>query len=66
MLFVRKKDESIMLSIDSRKLNKVTIRNKYPFPQINDSFDQFQGSCLFSKINLQLSNQPRVKSEDVP
>ena len=67
MLFVKKMDESIVLSIDHRELNKVTIRNKYPLPWINDLFDQLQGSCLFSKINLRLSyHQLRVKSEDAP
>ena len=43
------------LCIDYRELNKVTVRNKYPLPQIDDLFDQFQGACVFSKIDLQSS-----------
>ena len=40
MLFVKKNDGSMRLCIDYRELNKVTMRNKYPFPQIDDLFDQ--------------------------
>ena len=52
VLFVKKKDDTWRLCIDYRKLNKVTIRNKYPLPWINDLFDQLQGAKLFSKIDL--------------
>ena len=52
MLFVKKKDGSMRLCIDSRELNKVTVRNKYPLPWIGDLFDQLQGACVFSKIDL--------------
>ena len=55
VLFVKKKDGSMRLCIDYRELNKVTVRNKYPLPQIDDLFDQFQGACVFSKIDLQSS-----------
>ncbi|XP_070005108.1 uncharacterized protein [Nicotiana sylvestris] len=44
MLFVKKKDCSMMICIDYRKLNKVTIKNKYPLPRIDDLFDQLQGA----------------------
>ncbi|WJZ88382.1 hypothetical protein VitviT2T_007687 [Vitis vinifera] len=55
------------LCIDYRELNKVTVRNKYPLPQIDDLFDQLQGTCVFSKIDLRSSyHQLRVRSEDVP
>ena len=40
VLFVKKNDGSIRLYIDYRELNKVTVRNKYPLPQIDDLFDQ--------------------------
>ena len=40
------------LCIDYRELNKITIRNKYPLPQIDDLFDQSQGAQVFSKIDL--------------
>ena len=40
VLFVKKKDGSMRLCIDYRELNKVTIRNRYPLPRIDDLFDQ--------------------------
>ena len=52
MLFVRKKDGSMRICIDYRELNKVTIKNKYPLPRINDLFDQLKGAIVFSKIDL--------------
>ena len=55
------------LCIDYRELNKVTVRNKYPLPQIEYLFDQLQGACVFSKIDLRFGyHQLRVRSEDVP
>ncbi|KAL4323589.1 hypothetical protein GQ457_11G020340 [Hibiscus cannabinus] len=52
VLFVKKKDGSMRLCIDYRQLNKVTIKNKYPLPRIDDLFDQFRGARVFSKIDL--------------
>ena len=52
VLFVRKKDGSLRMCIDYRQLNKVTIKNKYPLPRIDDLFDQLQGASHFSKIDL--------------
>ena len=52
VLFVKKKDGSLRLCIDYRQLNKVTIRNQYPLPRIDDLFDQLQGAKVFSKIDL--------------
>ena len=52
MLFVKKKDETMRLCIDCRQLNKVTIKNKYPLPRIDDLFDQLQGASIFYKIDL--------------
>ena len=52
MLFVRKKAGSLRMCIDYRQLNKVTFKNKYPIPRIDDLFDQLQGASHFSKINL--------------
>ena len=52
MLFVKKNDEFMRLCIDYSELNKVTMRNKYLLPRIDDLFDRFQGACVFSKINL--------------
>ena len=52
VLFVRKKDSSLRMCIDYRQLNKVTVKNMYPFPGIHDLFDQLQGASYFSKIDL--------------
>ena len=55
------------MCIDYRQLNKVTIKNKYPLPKINDLFDQLQSSSLFSKIDLRSEyHQLRVRQEDIP
>ena len=52
ILFVRKKDRSLRMCIHYRLLNKVTIKNQYPLPSIDDPFDQIQGASCFSKIDL--------------
>ncbi|KAD3069391.1 hypothetical protein E3N88_37271 [Mikania micrantha] len=52
VLFVKKKDGSLRMCIDYRELNKVTVKNKYPLPRIDDLFDQLQGASWFSKIDL--------------
>src|SRR5262249_11052549 len=52
VLFVKKKDGSVRLCIDYWELNKVTIKNRYPLPRIDDLFDQLQGASVFSRIDL--------------
>ncbi|KAL8133843.1 hypothetical protein AgCh_009056 [Apium graveolens] len=67
VLFVKKKDGSMRLCIDYRELNKLTIKNKYPLPRIDDLFDQLNGACYFSKIDLRSGyHQLKIKLEDIP
>ncbi|XP_073112192.1 uncharacterized protein [Elaeis guineensis] len=66
VLFVKKKDGSLRLCIDYRELNKVTVRNKYPLPRIDDLFDQLQGAQVFSKIDLRFGyHQLKIQSRDI-
>ncbi|GJV13126.1 hypothetical protein Tco_1354667 [Tanacetum coccineum] len=58
VLFVKKKDGSFRMSIDYQELNKLTVKNRYPLPRIDDLFDQLQGSSVYSKIDLRSGNQP--------
>ncbi|GJX80623.1 putative reverse transcriptase domain-containing protein [Tanacetum coccineum] len=67
VLFVIKKDESFRMCIDYRELNKLTVKNRYPLPRIDDLFDQLQGSSVYSKIDLRLGyHQLRVREKDIP
>ena len=67
MLFVMKKDGSLRLCIDYKQLNKVTIKNKYPLPKIDDLFDQLQRAQCFSKIDLRSRyHQLRIRRGDEP
>jgi len=66
VIFVKKKDGSIRMCIDYRALNKITIKNKYPIPRIDDLFDQLNGAKVFSKIDLCSGyHQVRINPEDV-
>jgi hypothetical protein len=63
---VKKKDGTLRLCIDYRQLNKMTTKNKYPLPRINDLFDQVGGAKIFSKFDLRYSyHQVRIKDEDI-
>ncbi|GKE42547.1 hypothetical protein Tco_1469831 [Tanacetum coccineum] len=65
VLFVKKKDGSFHMCIDYRELNKLTVKNRYPLPRIDDLFDQLQGSSVYSKIDLRSGyHQLRVREED--
>ncbi|GKF48197.1 hypothetical protein Tco_0141448, partial [Tanacetum coccineum] len=52
VLFVKKKYGSFRMCIDYQELNKLTVKNRYPLPRIDDLFDQLQGSSVYSKIDL--------------
>jgi hypothetical protein len=65
-LFVKKKDGTLRLCIEYRQLNKMTIKNKYPFPQIDNMFDKLRGATIFSKIYLRFGyHQVQIKYEDI-
>ncbi|KAK8708585.1 hypothetical protein V6N13_059623 [Hibiscus sabdariffa] len=67
VLFVKKKDGSMRLYINYRQLNRVTIKNKYPLPRIEDLFNRLKDASVFSKIDLRSGYyQMRVKDADVP
>ncbi|GJT47702.1 putative nucleotidyltransferase, ribonuclease H [Tanacetum coccineum] len=67
VLFVKKKHGSFRMCIDYQELNKLTVKNRYPLPRIDDLFDQLQGSSTYSKIDLRSGyHQLRVKDEDIP
>ena len=66
MVFVKNKDGTLRLCIDYRQLNKLTVKNKYLFPKIDDLFDQLKGASIFSKIDLRSRyHQLRIKDADV-
>jgi hypothetical protein len=67
VIFVPKKDGTQMLCMDYRALNKVTVKNKYPLPRIDDLFNQLCGACVFSKIDLRSGyHQLKIWECDIP
>ena len=66
VLLVKKKEGGMRLCVDYRQLNKVTIKNRYPLPRIDDLMDQLVGAKVFSKIDLRSGyHQIKVKDEDI-
>ena len=66
ILFVKKKDGGLRMVIDYRALNKLTVKNRYPIPRIDDLFDQLHGAEVFSSLDLMSGyHQIRIKDSDV-
>ena len=67
VLIEKKKGKTLRLCIDYRQLNRVTIKNRYPLPRIDDLFDQLRGARVYSKIDLCTGyHQLRVRETDIP
>ena len=67
VLLAKMKDKTLQLCIDYRQLNRVTIKNKYCLPRIDDLFDQLRGARVYSKIDLHTGyHQLRVREADIP
>jgi hypothetical protein len=67
VLFVENKDGTKRMCVDYGALNKVTIKNKYPLPRIEDPFDQLRGASVFSKIDMRSGyHQLRIQPSDIP
>lgn len=67
MLFIKKNDGSMVMCINYRELNKVTVKNTYLLSRIDDLLDQLHGARVFSNIDLRLGyHQVRVESKNIP
>ena len=67
ILFAKKKDKTLQMCINYRQLNRVTIKNRYPLPRIDDLFDQLREARVYSKIDLRTGyHQLRVREDDIP
>ncbi|MCO5603376.1 hypothetical protein L7F22_057526 [Adiantum nelumboides] len=66
VLLVQKKDDTYRLCVDYRALNRITIKNQFPVPRVEDLFDKLQGSTYFSRIDLKSGyHQIRIVNEDI-
>ena len=67
VLFTKNKDKTLRLCIDYRQLNRVTVKNRYPLPRIDNFFGQLRGVRVYSKIDLHTGyHQLRVRETDIP
>ena len=66
VLFAKKKDKTLRLCVDYRQLSRITIKNRYPLPRIDDLFDQLRGAQVYSKIDHRTGyHQLRVREADI-
>jgi len=66
VLFVQKKKGTLCLCVDYRALNKITVKNRYPLPRIDELLDKLVNARYFTKIDLHSGyHQIRIKKEDV-
>ena len=66
ILFVKKKEGTLRMCVDYRALNKITIKNRYPLPRIDELFDRLRGARYFTKIDLRSGyHQIRIAKEDI-
>ena len=67
VLIARKRGKTLRLCIGYRQLNRVTIKNRYPLPRIDDLLDRLSGARVYSKIDLRTGyHQLRVRETDIP
>ena len=67
VLFVQKKEGTLRLCVDYRALNKITVKNRYPLPRIDELLDKLVDAKYFTKIDLRSGyHQIRIKKEDTP
>lgn len=67
IIFVPKKNGKLRMCVDYRALNKLTVKNRYPLPRIDELMDRLQGATVFSKLDLQSGYwQIRIAEADVP